>query len=206
MNRAAIVLLVFLSNAAWGQDAKYSSADEALAAEDYPAAIEIMKKEARRGDLRAARQLAEFYRDGKGVARDPAKALDFFLRAAKPDIRRARFKKGLPEAQLEVAKMYRDGIGTAPDPTKAAKWYRLAAEQDQGEGQLALAEMYLQGKGLEQDYAAAYRWATMAHNNLVEDEAETAARIRDEAAEHLSEEELAELKKDAEEQAGPQAL
>lgn len=205
MKRAAVVLLALLPAIAWSQ-AKYSSADEALAAKDYRAALELLRKEARRGDLRAAQQLGTLYRDGEGVDKDPAEALAWFLRAAKPDIRRARFKQGLPEAQIEVAKMYREGIGTAPDPKRAAHWLRLAAQQDRGEAQLALAELYLRGQGVAQDYAAAYRWASLAQNSLAGEEADAAARTRDEAARHLSEQELAQLQKELDKHAGPQAL
>lgn len=206
MKKAAVVVLALLPAVAWSQEVKYSSADEALSAKDYPAALELLRKEARRGDLRAAEQIGQLYRDGEGVAKDPARALDWFLRAAKPDIRRARFKKGLPEAQIEAAKMYRDGIGTAPDAKRATRWYRAAAEQDRGDAQLALAELYLSGQGTAPDYVAAYRWASLAHNGLAGEEADAAARVRDEAARHLSEQELAELQKEIEKDAGPQAL
>lgn len=205
MKKAAIIVLALFPAVGWSQ-AKYSSPDEALAAKDYPAAIELLRKEARRGDLRSAQQIGMLYRDGEGVAKDPVQALEWFLRAAKPDIRRARFKNGLPEAQLEAAKMYRDGIGTAPDAKRATRWYRLAAEQDRGDAQLALAELYLRGQGVAPDYAAAYRWASLAHNSLAGEEADLAARLRDEAAEHLSEQELAELQKEIDKDAGPQAL
>lgn len=203
MIKAIVVLVVLLPAVAWGQQ-KYSSPSEALAAKDYPAAIELLRKDARRGDLRAAQQIGKLYLDGEGVDKDPAQALEWLLRAAKPDIRRARFKKGLPDAQIEVAKMYREGIGTAPNPRKAIRWYELAAGQDQGEAQLALAEIHL--RGVPQDPAAAYRWASLAHNNLAGEEADAAAALRDEAATHLSEHELAELQKELDAQAGPQAL
>lgn len=205
MKKLALVLLLASFPAiAWSQ-AKYTTSDEALAAGDQAAALELLRKEARRGDLRAARRIGRMYLEGEGVQKDPAEALRWFLRAAEPDIRRARFKEGLPDAQLEVARMYREGIGTERNPKRAAKWYELAAQHDQAEAQLALAEMYLRGQGVRPDYVAAYRWASRAHNNLVDEEAEAAARLRDEAAQHLTEQELTELNKEVEE-AGPQAL
>ena len=64
--------------------------------------------------------MAESYRTGAGVQKDPVKAVQWFRRAA---------EKGHAGAQYWLAESYRKGEGVAKDVAKAAEWYSRAAQQ-----------------------------------------------------------------------------
>ncbi len=64
--------------------------------------------------------LAVLYHKGeKGMAEDPAQALNWYRKAA---------DRGEPSAMNNIAIMYEDGEGGLPtDSSQAAKWYEAAA-------------------------------------------------------------------------------
>lgn len=78
------------------------------------------------------------YRDGKGVAKNTAKAVQCFRDAA---------EKGHAGAQAEMGVRYEDGDGVARDFRKAAEWYRKAAAQGHNgaKWRLAFVEDMLNG-------------------------------------------------------------
>jgi TPR repeat protein len=58
------------------------------------------------------------YRDGKGVAADPARAMKLFAEGA---------EKGHAESILLYAQGIETGVGGVASPTKAISWYQQAA-------------------------------------------------------------------------------
>lgn len=93
--------------------------------------------------------------DGDGVARDPAAALGWFLRAA---------KGGHLMALNMVGRCYDLGWGTVPDKRRAAECYRVAAERGLAEAMYNYATLLTLGDdgGVGEDRAAALGWLEKA--------------------------------------------
>lgn len=83
-------------------------------------------------------RLAELYRHGQGVGRDPRRATEWMFRAA---------QLGVPAAAYNVGVMYASGQGAPKDAAEAERWYLMAAEGGVTEARYALAVIYLQGSG-----------------------------------------------------------
>lgn len=118
---------------------------------DEPASIEIAEliQAAGRGDIDAAAQLGDRYREGNGVPRDDAQALHWYTTAA---------ERGDPYAQDNLGSMLLRGIGCRSDSTAAVHWYRAAAEQGNATAQFNPGVQYLSGDGVEQSYRSAGDW------------------------------------------------
>jgi TPR repeat protein len=96
----------------------------------------------------ACHLLGTQYRDGTGVAKDPAKALAYFQKGC--DI-----GHGASCASLGWA--YEDGVGVAKDPAKAFTLYRKACEDNDRWACTRLAFALASGAGVEQDVPEAAR-------------------------------------------------
>jgi TPR repeat protein len=104
-------------------------------------AFEAVQAKAEKGDAEAQLQLASFYTDGIGVARDLTKAAKWHRKAA---------DQGLARAQLEVGLDYAAGTGVKSDYTESSRWLQKAAEQGLAEAQLRLGFLYTKGDGVKQ--------------------------------------------------------
>ena len=95
------------------------------------------------------------YADGKGVARDPQKAAEWYRKAA---------DQGNVSGELHLAALYRDGAGKSfpRDMTQAAAWYRKAADQGDAGAQGTLGMLYTLGQGVAQSDVEAYFWLDLA--------------------------------------------
>jgi hypothetical protein len=95
-------------------------------------------------------QVAELLFEGRGVEKDPAKALDWFLRAAQAD--------GV-EAMMRLAELWRSGLeGQAADPAESVRWLRRAARLGHAPAQLELGRAYLSGSGVTANRRLAAKW------------------------------------------------
>lgn len=139
-------------------------------------AVKWYRKAAEKGDARAAFNLGACYRWGTtGLARDPAKALEFLRVAAEQGHPTAIYmvgsyledgveveanlaeavkcyrkaaEAGLASANWRLGLAHRDGaLGIAKNEEEAVRLLRLAAEQGAPEAQYALARMYGEGNG-----------------------------------------------------------
>jgi TPR repeat protein len=81
-------------------------------------AVERYTTAASAGDASAAYRLGLLYRDGKGVASDPAAAARWLEVAA---------KGGHTQAEIALAGMYEQGVGVVRDPAAAYAWLDRAA-------------------------------------------------------------------------------
>lgn len=101
------------------------------------------------------------YRDGgKGVAKNPQKAVEWFRKAA---------EQGYSNAQDELGKCYARGTGIPKDMTKAVEWFAKSAEQGNMEGQNDLAKCYLTGDGIAKDERKAVElWQGIAEQNHID--------------------------------------
>lgn len=90
-------------------------------------------------------QLARAYRLGK----DPAKAVQFFRRAA---------EASYAEAQNILGTIYRDGEGVPKDLPQSTSWYAKAAANGHAGAQTNLGYAYVNGIGIPRDLAVAASW------------------------------------------------
>jgi hypothetical protein len=86
---------------------------------------------------------------GQGVAQDPAKAYEWYLKAA---------HAGLPVAEFNVGVMNDSGTGTPRDVAAAATWYARAAAHGYERAQYNLAQLYRTGQGVPLNPDAAAAW------------------------------------------------
>ena len=130
--------------------------DEGVAAYDagdFQKAFEIWLPLAQRDDLAAMRNVATLLRQGKGVDRNPERALYFYERSG---------RAGLVASQINSAFMYLDGDGIPQDYRKASFWFHAAAVAGVPVARYNLGVMYERGLGVEEDPARALAWYTLA--------------------------------------------
>ena len=96
------------------------------------AAIEWYQKAAQKRHAGAQFQLAIFYLDGIGVAKNEADAFNWMLKAAKNDHTIAQVNTGL---------LYLIGKGIERNSTKGKFWLKLAAEQGSKQAKRHLANL-----------------------------------------------------------------
>jgi class 3 adenylate cyclase len=92
--------------------------------------LEGLKEQAKQGLAEAQYALGKAYRDGAGVAKDPAEAAHWFEAAA---------EQGYAKAQRHIGTRYAEGHGVPQDIVRAIMWLTLATQQG-----LVTAEMSLQ--------------------------------------------------------------
>lgn len=92
-------------------------------------------------------------RGENGATRNPAKAAQWFLLAA---------KQGHAVAQLNLAMIYSRGGDVPKDIPQAINWGRRAAEQGLDAAQDWLAVMYMRGEGVRRDPVQALAWFEVA--------------------------------------------
>jgi len=102
------------------------------------------------GDVGAEFELALRLLDGRGVARDPHAAAQWFEQAA---------VRGLPIAEYRLAALYEKGVGVTRDLPVAMGWYVKAATAGNARAMHNLAVMHAEGAiGGKPDYATAAEW------------------------------------------------
>jgi hypothetical protein len=82
--------------------------------------FDAIRHKAEAGDAKAQFDLADAYSEGKGVAKDSAKGLEWLRKSA---------SQGYAGAEVVLGLFYQKGIQVAQDPSEAAKWFRKAAKQ-----------------------------------------------------------------------------
>ena len=102
------------------------------------------------GDAGAEFELALRLLDGRGVARDPHAAAQWFEQAA---------NRGLPIGEYRLAALYEKGVGVTRDLPAAMGWYVKAATAGNARAMHNLAVMHAEGSiGGKPDYATAAEW------------------------------------------------
>lgn len=146
------------------------------------------QRRAAEGDAQAQHDLAIRYRDGKGVAKDDALAMQWAHRAAdagnadamdlvgfaylrgavvkrRPEVAFGYFKVAASEsaqAAFNLGQCYFGAQGTEQDCAKALEWWKKAAEMGHGRAASTAAMAYLSGEGVAADAALARRLAERA--------------------------------------------
>lgn len=130
--------------------------DDGIAAyhrDDFVTAMRTLKPLAEAGDPLAQYHLGRMYRNGKGVTENDAKAVSWYLKAA---------RQGLGFAQTDLGAAYYTGEGVVQDDASAFYWTQLAANQGVSLAQSNLSILYAEGYGVPQDYNQSVLWARKA--------------------------------------------
>ena len=97
--------------------------------------------------------IANMYREGRGVEKNNSEAAKWYLRSA---------EQGHVTAQYNLGVLYVTGEGVRQDYREAVYWYRKAADQGHAEAQNALGFRYENGQGVAKDESEAVRWYRLA--------------------------------------------
>ncbi len=121
------------------------------------------------GEPLAQWKLGRMYAEGDGVARDDAKAYDYFSKIVdhfaddEPD---PRERSMAANAFVAVALYLKDGVSSAkiePDVDRAVELFRYAATYFRNaDAQYHLGRMYLEGVGVKKDMRQSVNWLELA--------------------------------------------
>ncbi len=153
--------------------------------EKSPAKTEdLWRAAASQGDTTAEYFLGMFYYEGSGGAPNYSEAAKWHRLAAEHG--------NLMSAGL-LAQLYSSGKGVKKDEGKAVAWERFAAERGDGLQQFSLGRRYATGEGVPQDWREAYLWFLLSSRRLDDSPIRVGNGPRDEAENHLSAKEKAEV-------------
>ncbi|MDH4283915.1 MAG: SEL1-like repeat protein [Gallionellaceae bacterium] len=113
-----------------------------------------LAKAAEGGDAKMQFNLAERYANGQGVRFNPREAEKWYRSAA---------MQGDPDMQFFVGRLYRDpGDLVVQNREEAMAWFNRAAEKGHAASKASLGVMYLNGEGIPIDMVQAYKWLSLA--------------------------------------------
>ena len=138
--------------------------------------ISELAQYAESGDAQAQFELGRAYEDGKSVAQDDERAVQWFRKSA---------EQGNAHAQNSMGVMYAQGRGVQRDRAEAVRWYRKAAKQGLPESLYNVAIAYYNGEGEEHNTAMACTWMMMAQRKGDTDAAEAVKNIKEELNQRL---------------------
>lgn len=110
-------------------------------------ALESVRRAAENGEVRAQRNLAIAFQEGRTLPRDYGQAARWYRKAA---------QKG--DRQWLLGAAYDRGLGVPEDSVEAARWHGKPADQGQASAQLAIGSMYQRGRGGPQRDLKAAEW------------------------------------------------
>ncbi|KAL3529127.1 hypothetical protein ACH5RR_008449 [Cinchona calisaya] len=120
--------------------------------------FQILEYQAQKGNAGAMYKIGIFYYFGlRGVRRDHAKALSWFLKAV---------EKGEPRSMELLGEIYARGAGVERNYTKALEWLTLASRQQLYSAYNGMGYLYVKGYGVEKkNYTKAKEYFEKAANN-----------------------------------------
>ncbi len=177
---AAIMLVLSLATPVVAGE--FDDAAVAYSKGDYATALRLYRPLADQGNAAAQFSLGLMHYRGNGMPQDYAEAVKWYRKAA---------DQGDTRAQFNLGNMCYEGQGVQQDYAEAVKWYRLAADQSEPRAQLQLGLMYNIGLGLPKDHVLAYMWLSLSAAQGFQD----ATKMRDDLAEHMTPEQIAEAQK-----------
>jgi TPR repeat protein len=154
-----------------------------ISAGDEPGGVGALKAQAAKGSAKAEFFLALCYNEGKGVDKDPARALALMEQAAaKLPMAKATlgtwYANGrlVPKDLKRAEKLFRDAASTGSpypqtllgellfptDAPQAIGWFQKAADQRYGEAEYCLAACYANGTGVPKDKDQELNWMQRA--------------------------------------------
>jgi hypothetical protein len=127
----------------------YQAGRASAARNDYGQAMSLYRVASDRASAASMNRIGELYRDGQGVAMDPAQAANWFQKGAALDN---------SDAMVNLAVLFEKGQGVALSPTEASKWYEKAAARGNRNAMYKLGTSFRDGTIVTQDYAEAREW------------------------------------------------
>ncbi len=181
-----VTVVIWLASApAFAQD--YNKGVTAFQAGDFAAAFKIWMPLAEQDDAEAQRNIGVMYQQGLGVPQSNVEAVKWYRRAA---------ESGHERAQQNIGVMYEQGAGVPQDFSEAANWYRKSAEQGNVFAKINLGVLYERGiPGAPRDLVQTHMWYNLAAAQGHAD----AAQLRDDIAEDMTPEQVAEAQRMAQE-------
>ncbi len=105
--------------------------------------VELMRSLASKGNVAAQVLLGVMYMEGRGVAKDKGKAVEWFQKAV--GLFQQAADKGDIYAQYGLGLMYMRGRGVPKDDQKAAEWFQKAADKGYRRARSKLEWLYENG-------------------------------------------------------------
>lgn len=116
-------------------------------------AAALLEQAGNQGHYLSFCSLGELYMKGQGVAKDPAKGLEFCAQAANQNV---------PKAKLLMGQFLLEGDPAIRNYGEAINWFQAAAQDDLPEAQYSLGIMARDGLGMEKNRQAAINWLEQA--------------------------------------------
>ena len=123
-----VLFFIFVNSTLYAAD--FEKTYEAYKEGNYEVALSGFLELASENHMKAQFYLGAMYREGKGVAQDYLKSLEWYQKAA---------EHGEPKAQHNVALFYQNGLSINRDINAAIDWYIKAANQDYVPSQINIA-------------------------------------------------------------------
>nr|WP_070960416.1 peptidoglycan-binding protein [Hyphomonas sp. Mor2] len=133
--------------------AQFKWGESRLAAQDFAAGADFVRRAARQGLPAAQYRLAKLHERGIGVPRDFFEARSWTEKAA---------IGGNTKAMHDIAVFYADGEGGPQSYAAAAEWFRKAADYGVVDSQYNLALLYENGLGISPSQTEALYWYEIA--------------------------------------------
>jgi TPR repeat protein len=130
-----------------------AQATKDVKAGDYQAAVTIFDSLAQKNNPLAEYWVAHMSELGLGVPRNPAKAVEFYTKAAAQDV---------APAELRLGEIYLHGNLVLPDFAQAKSYLEKAAYHGEPRAAMLLGQMYHDGIGVPADQTKAYAWSEVA--------------------------------------------
>ena len=159
------------------------------------AAVTMFKNGVADNDAESSYFLGEFYRIGRGVAKNEDEGQRLLKKSADQGHPRAMLALGtlylqgsetipqdvgkgvawlkaaagqnLADAQNVLGVLYSDGKQVPTNTKEAVMWYQRAADQGHAIAQANLAHMYRFGRGVKRELITAYKWYTIASQQFL---------------------------------------
>lgn len=118
--------------------------------EKYEQSAEIFEKSCYYGESKGCFALADMLDNGKGIDKNPQKALIFYQKACEYGFNNDNNSCTITGMKYTLIGLsFETGTGFEPNLEKAAEAYRLACRYDNGQGCTNLGRMYEQGAGVQ---------------------------------------------------------
>jgi len=164
---SAFIALCLLVLSALATAGSISEAEQAIKTGDYGRALTLFSASAQGGDPEGMLGMGRIYRNGLGVERDEAKAIEWFTKAV--NTLNASAHQGDPRAFAILGVMFNKGVGYNQDKAKAKEYFKYAfdlaqpkALQGDADSQHLIGMLYSSGKGVDKDAYAGADWLSKA--------------------------------------------